>query len=68
MGEPELILMKDAMEWLGVSKHTIARIVKDYKIPVYLNPLDKRERRVAREDIERIVNLRETVGKAIAAA
>lgn len=58
MPESELITLGEAMKRLNVSKHTIGRIVQEYKITVYGDPLDKRKRLVKPEDIERVQRLR----------
>lgn len=54
MTEPELITLGEAMQRLGVSKHTIGRIVRDHGLRLYANPLDKREKLVEAAEIEKL--------------
>jgi len=54
MGEPELITFGEAMRRLGVSKNTLARLVRDERLAVYRNPLDRREKLLQAAEIERL--------------
>jgi hypothetical protein len=53
MAEPELITFGEAMGRLGVSKHTLARLVRDRGMKVYANPLDRREKLLDVAEVER---------------
>ena len=46
MGERRLIPLKTARERLGISKVTMARLVKERRFRVYENPLDRRQKLV----------------------
>ena len=46
MGEPELIPLNEAAKRLGVSKVTMARLVREGRFAVYANPLDRRQKLV----------------------
>ncbi len=46
MGEQRLIPLKEAREQLGISKVTMARLVKERRFKVYENPLDRRQKLV----------------------
>ncbi len=50
--DPELITIGEARERLGVSKPKMAQLVKAGLFPVYINPLDRREKLVRWADIE----------------
>lgn len=52
MAEPELIPLKEAAKRLGVSKMTMARLVKEGRFRIYENPLDKREKLVEAGQVE----------------
>jgi len=54
MGEPELITFGEAMRRLGVSKNTLARLVREGGLAVYRNPLDRREKLLQAGAIERL--------------
>ena len=58
MPEPEWITMGEAMSRLGVSKHTMRRIIADNNLETMQNPIDKRERLVVASDIERLRRFR----------
>jgi DNA-binding Lrp family transcriptional regulator len=40
----ERIRFSDAAERLGISENTLRKRIREFKITVYLNPRDKRER------------------------
>lgn len=46
MGDQRLISLKEARERLGISKVTMARLVKERRFKVYENPLDRRQKLV----------------------
>jgi excisionase family DNA binding protein len=50
MGE-EFMKLKEAQEYLGVSRMKMWRLVKTGLLTVYENPLDRRERLVKREEV-----------------
>ncbi len=52
MAEPELIPLKEAALRLGVSKMTMARLVREGKFRIYENPLDKREKLVEAQQVQ----------------
>lgn len=51
MGNQRLIPLKDARARLGVSKVTMARLVKEGRFVVYENPLDRRQKLVDLDEI-----------------
>ncbi len=51
MGGQRLIPLKQAREQLGISKVTMARLVKEGRFKVYENPLDRRQKLVDPEEI-----------------
>ena len=52
MAEPELIPLKEAAQRLGVSKMTMARLVREGRFRIYVNPLDKREKLVEAREVQ----------------
>jgi len=46
MTRRSLITVGEARERLGVSNHTVARLVREGKLTTYPNPLDKRQKLV----------------------
>jgi excisionase family DNA binding protein len=46
--------MKEAARILGVSNAKMWRLVKGGELPAHPNPLDRREKLVRREDLERL--------------
>ena len=54
MNDPTLIPLGEAMRRLGVSNHTIARLVREGYLRTYPNPLDKRQKLVKVDDVERL--------------
>ena len=52
MVEQELIPLKEAARRLGVSKVTMARLVKEGRFAVYENPLDRRQKLVNPADLD----------------
>lgn len=53
MGERRLIPLKQAREQLGISKVTMARLVKERRFQVFENPLDRRQKLV---DVDELMN------------
>src|SRR3954451_1589230 len=68
----DLITVGDARERLGVSNHTIARLVREGVLKTYPSPLDKRQKLVDAAEVEALALQRprrdEPVGKMLAAA
>lgn len=50
----EYLSLKEAREYLGISKPKMRRLIKEAVISVYSDQRDKRKRLVRREDIERL--------------
>lgn len=44
--------LTEAEKYLGVSRATLWRIIRQYKIPTYTDVLDRRVKRVRRADID----------------
>jgi len=55
---PQTITVKEARERLGISRVTMARLLKEGRFTVYENPLDKREKRIPEAELERVKKLR----------
>lgn len=53
MAEPELIPLKHAREILGVSHTTMARLVKEGHFTIYQNPLDRRQKLVDMQEVQK---------------
>ncbi|MDP9372240.1 MAG: hypothetical protein M3Q65_07245 [Chloroflexota bacterium] len=51
--EPELITVSEARERLGVSRVTMARLLKEGRFTIYVNPLDRREKLIDVAELER---------------
>lgn len=70
MGEPELIPLNEAARRLGVSKMTMARLVKEGRFRLYHNPLDKRQKLVSAQEVTEVARpqpfTEEEQGKAAA--
>ena len=58
--ERQLITLGEARERLGVSKVTMARLVKEGRFTVYDNPLDRREKLVEEREVLEAVRPRPT--------
>ena len=54
MADSEKITFGEAMRRLGVSKHTIGRVVKEHGLRIYINPLDKREKLLDATEVEKL--------------
>ena len=55
MYERRLIPLRVARERLGVSKATMARLVKEGRFTIYENPLDRRQKLVDVTELEQTV-------------
>jgi hypothetical protein len=55
VSERRLIPLKTARERLGVSKVTMARLVKEGRFTVYHNPLDRRQKLVDEAELDAAV-------------
>ena len=56
MNDPRLITVGEARERLGVSNHTIARLIREGRLRTFENPLDKRQKLVEAAAVERLRN------------
>jgi excisionase family DNA binding protein len=54
----EYMTMREAQAALGVSNHTIWRMVKDGRLTVYTTDIDRRKKLVKRADVERLKKVR----------
>ena len=54
MDEPNLITVGEARERLGVSNHTIARLVREGRLTVFYDALDRRKKLVDAAEVERL--------------
>jgi excisionase family DNA binding protein len=59
MGEQELIPLNEAAKRLGISKMTMARLVKEGRFAIYENPLDRRQKLVEATEIEAAIRPRQ---------
>ncbi len=69
MEERRLIPVADARQRLGVSKATMARLLKEGRLAVHENPLDRRVKLLDEAEVERLARFRrgaEPEGKAAA--
>jgi predicted DNA-binding protein (UPF0251 family) len=53
---PDLVTVEEARQHLGVSKTTIARLIKDNVLKTIANPLDHRVKLIKRQHIETLKN------------
>jgi hypothetical protein len=52
MNQPDdLISTTEGRKLIGISTHTMARMIREGVIHIYLNPLDKREKLVSKSQI-----------------
>jgi len=58
MTEPVLITVGEARERLGVSNHTIARLIKDGVLKTHDNVLDRRQKLVEEATVEALAQRR----------
>jgi len=50
----ELISLKEAQEYLGVSNVKMWKLVKEGNLPIYTDPLDKRKKLVPKATVEKL--------------
>jgi len=60
LGEQRLIPLREARERFGISKATMARLVKERRFEVYENPLDRRQKLVDLDELSNAVRPRPT--------
>jgi|GEM_PF-1153815 len=72
--DSDLITVGAARERLGVSRPKMARLIREGLFPVYINPLDRREKLVRWAEVEeglrkpiRLESQEQVRGKAVAA-
>jgi len=58
MAEQTLITVGEARDILGVSNHTVARLVKEGHLKTVDNPLDRRQKLVALAEVEALAQRR----------
>jgi excisionase family DNA binding protein len=58
--------VKAAADILGVDRIKISRLIHGGELRAIKNPLDKRERLIVAEDVDRLQDLAESVKKAVA--
>jgi excisionase family DNA binding protein len=46
--------LSQAAEHLGVTRYTVQRLMRSGKIQAFVSPLDRRQRLLRREDVERL--------------
>lgn len=68
MTRRSLITVGDARDRLGVSNHTVARLVREGKLTTYPNPLDKRQKLVDAAEVEALMPPLEIMPEAKIAA
>jgi excisionase family DNA binding protein len=51
---PKTLTLTEAEKYLGVSRATLWRIIRQYKITTYTDVLDRRVKRVKRSDIDTV--------------
>jgi excisionase family DNA binding protein len=49
-----MITVREARERLGISRVTMARLVKEGRFSIYENPLDKREKLISESDLDKV--------------
>ena len=54
MAEPEYITVGEAMRRLGTSKNTIARLIREGRLRVFGDPLDRRRKMVEAAEVEKL--------------
>jgi len=57
----ELVPLREARQRLGISKTLMTRLVKEGRFTLYENPLDRRERLVEWEEVQRVMRPRPLV-------
>ena len=58
MTEQTLITVGEARDILGVSNHTVARLVKEGRLKTIENPLDRRQKLVVLAEVEALAQRR----------
>lgn len=51
---PKTFTLTEAEKYLGISRATLWRIIRQFKIPTYTDVLDRRIKRVRRTDIDTV--------------
>lgn len=51
---PKTLTLTEAEKYLGVSRATLWRVIRQYKIATYTDVLDRRVKRVRRADIDKV--------------
>jgi hypothetical protein len=51
---PKTLTLTEAEKYLGVSRVTLWRIIRQYNIPTYTDVLDRRIKRVRRADLDNV--------------
>lgn len=51
---PKTFTLTEAEKYLGVSRATLWRVIRQYKITTYTDVLDRRVKRVKRSDIDTV--------------
>ncbi len=51
---PKTLTMTEAEKYLGVSRVTLWRVIRQYQIPTYTDVLDRRVKRVRRSDVDHV--------------
>jgi predicted DNA-binding transcriptional regulator AlpA len=59
--------LTEAQQLLGVSRTTLWRIIRQYKIPVFHDVLDSRVKRIRTADVEQVLEEAQRVRRGIAA-
>ncbi len=63
----ELMTLKEAQEYLGVSRVKIWKLTKEGNLSIYTDPLDKRKKLVPKAEVEKLKQPRAIRGAAPAA-
>lgn len=61
--EQEYVTVGELREQLGISKATMARLIKEEVVPVVENEFDKRIKLVRKQDAERVIEEARRKGK-----
>lgn len=64
---PKTLTLTEAEKYLGVSRATLWRIIRQYKITTYTDVLDRRVKRVKRADIDTVLTEAERIREGRAA-
>lgn len=52
---PKTLTLTEAEKYLGVSRATLWRLIRQYKVTTFTDVLDRRVKRVRRSDIDQIL-------------